>query len=613
MEKILTMNKKIKIIIIFSIIVYILIFVLSIFIGRYEININNFFNSNVNDLEIGTSIIFNLRLPRAIISSLAGISLSLSGLIYQETFQNDLVSQDLLGVSSGAGVGASIAIILGLSNGFIVLFSFVLGIATVLFTVLISNIFKNKNNITLILSGIIVGSFMSSILAAIKYFVNPETQLSTIVYWLMGSFANVTYQNIMFVFPIVLVLFIILLLISHRINLIALGREETETKGINYVFYRNIIILIGTLLTATIVSNCGTISWVGLIIPHIVKSIIGRDVNKTLPLCAIFGATFTLITDILSRSLAQSEIPVSAITGILGSIVFTIIIINNSRKSYVVNKVKENIILKTNTYQNVNVTRQCEKSIENKQKVKIDNTNSTTIIKLDGICFKYNKHSDYILKDISFDIFENEILLLYGANGSGKTTLLKIMAGIIEPTCGKVYINNDLQKKEIKRNSLIDINKLSLKDKSKFISYVKQDFSIISNILVKDFLILGMVNELKFYQKPTTAQIKKVEKLARELNISKFLDKKFIELSGGEKQLVVICQSMLQNSKILILDEPTSALDRDNQEQIISILVKLAKNYNRTIILSTHNIEYKNIERSVAYYLKNGAIYLKEN
>lgn len=600
MGKTLLINKRIKIIIAFSIIIYVLVFVFSLFIGRYTINISNIINLNADNYILATNILFNLRLPRAILSSLAGMSLSLSGLIYQETFQNDLVSQDLLGVSSGAGVGASIAIVLGLSNYYIVSFSFILGIVTVLITVLISNVFKSKNNITLILSGIIVGSFMSSILAVIKYFVNPETQLSTIVYWLMGSFANVTYQNIIFVFPIVLVLFIILLLISHRINLIALGREETETKGINYIFYRNIIILIGTLLTAIIVSNCGTISWVGLIIPHIVKSIIGRDVNKALPLCAVFGATFMLITDMLSRTLTQSEIPISAITGIMGSIVFTIILINNSRKSYVVNNisnVKQNTILKTSVCKNTNIEYQCNNYIGNNQKVKNKDKILSTLIRLEGVCFKYNKYSDYVLNNISFDILENEMLLLYGANGSGKTTLLIIMAGIIEPTCGKVNI--------MKQGNLIDINKISLKEKSKHISYVKQDFANINNILIKDYLILGMVNELKFYQKPTIEQVEKVAKYAKELNISKFLDKKFFELSGGEKQLVVICQSLLQNSKILILDEPTSSLDSDNQELVISTLIKLVKNYNKTIILSTHNKEYKNIEGCSVYYLKN--------
>ncbi|MBR3288580.1 MAG: iron chelate uptake ABC transporter family permease subunit [Lachnospiraceae bacterium] len=528
-------------------------------------------------------------MPRAIIASLAGISLSLSGLIYQETFQNDLISQDLLGVSQGAGIGAAIGIVFGLSNFFIISLSFSFGILTVLLTVLISNIFKNKNNITLILSGIIVGSFMSSILTSIKYLVNPETQLATIVYWLMGSFANVTYQNILFVFPIVLILSAILFFISHRINLVALGKEETETKGVNYILYRNLIVAIATLLTATIVSICGTISWVGLITPHIVRVLLGRNVNRTLPFCTVFGATFTLIADALSRSLAQSEIPISAITGVLGSIIFTIILFNRYNQKGI-------------TKNDINVIDNI-KFAENSENVSIKN-DAVSLLCISNLYYKYNKQSEYILNNISLCIKQNDFILLYGANGSGKTTLLKLIAGILKPTFGNVLIKfSDKLQKDI----FVDINKLSLLDRSKYISYVRQDFYNISNILVRDYLILGMVNELKFYEKPTKEQMKNVEKFANELSIAKFLDKKFSELSGGEKQLVAICQSLLQNSSILIFDEPTASLDSDNQELVISTLTKLTTTYNKTIILSTHNKEHKNTAGCTIKILKEGA------
>ena len=589
------MNKSIKKLLFFSIIVYTIIFVFSLFIGRYLISIKSIISFSIHDVQLEKSIILNLRLPRAIIATLAGISLSLSGLIYQEIFQNDLVSPDLLGVSSGAGVGASVAIVFGLSNFSISLFSFIFGIVTVLLTVLISSAFRNKNNITLILSGIIVGGFMSSILTAIKYFVNPETQLSTIVYWLMGSFANVTYNNIIYVFPVVLILFIILLLISHRINLVALGKEETETKGINYIWYRNLIIVIATILTAITVSSCGTISWIGLIIPHIVKSVIGRDVNKTLPLCAVFGAIFTLITDILSRSLTQSEIPISAITGIFGSIIFTIVLINNS---IIMNNKK--MFLPTTDDKNSNNVRNSESDSYVSMDVNQDNT-AKRIIKIENISFRYSKQSEYKLNNISFDVYKNQILLLYGANGSGKTTLLKIIAGILEPTVGRVLIRNE--------NKDFNIHQMTLLERSRIISYVKQDYSNINNILVKDYLILSMINELKFYEKPTIEQINKVIKYASELNITKLLDKKFFEISGGEKQLVVICQSLLQDSEILILDEPTAALDSDNQELVINTILKLVDEYNKTIILSTHYKNYKNIIGCVVKTINGGNMY----
>ena len=583
------MSNKYKKLLLLSTIIYLVIFVCSLFIGRYGISFKNIFYLSVGNFSLEKNIIFNLRLPRAIMASLAGISLSLSGLIYQETFQNDLISQDLLGVSQGAGIGASIGIIFGLSNIFIVTLSFSFGILTVLLTVLISSIFKNKNNITLILSGIIVGSFMSSILTSIKYFVNPETQLSTIVYWLMGSFANATYQNIFFVFPVIVILFVILLLISHRINLIALGKEETETKGISYILYRNLIIVIATFLTATIVSNCGTISWVGLIVPHIVRALMGRNVNITLPFCAIFGATFTLVSDILSRTLSQSEIPISAITGILGSIIFTIILlhrcgIKTSSKSDIIVSSKPNFVIPA---ENMSIT------------------NDNTSIIINNVCYKYNKQREYVLDNISFDIQKNDLTLLYGANGSGKTTLLKIIAGILKPTYGSVLTRNF---NNIQKNGFVDVKNLSLIDKSKYISYAKQDFYNVGNILVRDYLILGMVNELKFYEKPSKKQIESLEKYANEFNITRFLDKKFSDLSGGEKQLVTICQSLLQNSSIMIFDEPTSSLDSDNQELVLSVLSNLTKIYSKTIILSTHNKEHRNIAGCIVKTIKNGKI-----
>ena len=584
------MINSIKKVLFISILVYIIILVSSLFIGRYSVNIINIICNNATNLSLEKNIILNLRLSRAIIATLTGISLSLSGLIYQETFQNDLVSPDLLGVTSGAGVGASIAIVLSLSSYFIVFFSFVFGILTVLFTVLISNVFRNKNNITLILSGIIVGSFMSSVLTTIKYFVNPETQLSTIVYWLMGSFANVTYNSILFTFPIVFILFIVLLLISHRINVIALGREETETKGVNYTLYRNIIIVVATILTATIVSCCGTISWIGLIIPHIVKGVVGRDVNKTIPLCAVFGAIFTLLADILSRTLAQSEIPISAITGFFGSIIFTIIIVHYSRTSFNYNYKRMNI-----DSEDINTSLLVDQNLQ----VCISDDNK--IISIKNISFKYNYKQDYVLNNITLDIYDRDVVLVYGSNGSGKTTLLKVVSGILFPTAGKVLLNVNA--------NFTDLHSMNILKRSKMISYVKQNFSNVTSILVRDYLILGMVNELRFYEKPTKDQIDRVYLYADSLNITRLLDKKISEISGGERQLVVICQSLLQNTNIMFLDEPTSSLDSDNEALVIETLNKLAKEYNKTMIIATHNSRFRDISGCRIIRLQDGSMY----
>lgn len=306
----------------------IVVFVLALIVGRYDIPIGNFFKMlfSQGGYEIERSIVVNLRLPRTIIAALTGLALSVSGLLYQETFQNKLVSPDLLGVSSGAGVGAALAIVLGLSSVLVSFFAFVFGVLTVLATMFVAKAFQNKSSMILTLSGIIVGGCMGAVLSFIKYLADAETTLASITFWLMGSFEHSLMEDVYVLLPTVVACSIIILSISWRVNIVALGREEAQTKGINYRFYRMLIIIIATLLTASSVAFAGTISWIGLVVPHIVRLMVGRDTKKTIPMCMIFGATFMVIADILSRVFTAAEIPLSAVTGFFGTIIFVVIL-----------------------------------------------------------------------------------------------------------------------------------------------------------------------------------------------------------------------------------------------------------------------------------------------
>ena len=332
-EKVLKRRTLISFII--SIAVFVVIFALALMLGRYKIGIGDFFKAIFTDdssLDTQRSIIVNLRFPRTIMAAFVGIGLSLSGLLYQETFRNKLVSPDLLGVSTGASVGAALAIVLGLSSALISVFAFVIGLLTVFATVLISKLFRNGSSTILLLSGIIVGGFMSAILSMIKYFSNDITTLASITYWLMGSFESADMSRDYILMGVVVVCVIVLLLISHPINLVNQGKAEAQTKGINYNFYRGLIIVLSTILTAISVCFCGTISWIGLVIPHIVRLLAGRDAKRTIPLCITFGGTFMIVVDVLSRSFTDSEIPLSAVTGLLGTVIFVVILIIKRRK-----------------------------------------------------------------------------------------------------------------------------------------------------------------------------------------------------------------------------------------------------------------------------------------
>ena len=309
--------------------ILVMVFFLALLIGRYSVTFESFLTVITGGEpanSIDKSVIFTLRLPRTIVALLVGVALSLSGLVYQETFQNKLVSPDFLGVSTGAGFGATIAIVLGFTGLMISLTAFIFGIVTMLITVFIAKIFRSQSQTTLLLSGIIVGGFMSAGISFIKFMADTDKQLGEIVYWLLGTFSKATMKDVWILLPIVALCTIVLYLIRWRINVVALGRSEATTLGLNYTLYRGIIIVVSTLLTAAAVAYSGIVGWIGLIIPHLVRLLVGRDAKKTIPLTILFGATFTVVCDIISRSFTASEVPLSAVTGFLGTPIFIAIL-----------------------------------------------------------------------------------------------------------------------------------------------------------------------------------------------------------------------------------------------------------------------------------------------
>ncbi len=330
-------TKKVIIITSISLFLLIIVFFLALLIGRYSISIQSFFqvlagSNSANSID--KSVILSLRLPRTIVALLVGVALSLSGLIYQETFQNKLVSPDFLGVSTGAGFGATVAIIIGCTGLMISFTAFLFGIITMLITVFVAKIFKNNSQTTLLLSGIIVGGFMSAGISFIKFLADTDKQLGEIVYWLLGTFSKATMDDVWILLPIVAVCAIALFVIRWRINIVALGRSEATTLGLNYTFYRGLIIIISTLLTASAVAYSGIVGWIGLVIPHLVRLMVGRDTKKTIPLTILLGAIFTIICDIISRSFTASEIPLSAVTGFLGTPIFIIVLFIRRKTIY---------------------------------------------------------------------------------------------------------------------------------------------------------------------------------------------------------------------------------------------------------------------------------------
>lgn len=327
-------SKKSHLIICSTAIIVILLAFFSLGCGRIYLSPMQIIESLVHPAQhpVNSNIIFALRLPRIIGSILIGASLAASGCAFQNVFQNPLVSPDILGVSYGSAVGASVAILAGLGIWGTQFFALIGGIAAVLLTILIARIINHQGTLILVLSGIIVAGFMQAILGLLKYVADPDSQLESIVYWQLGSIAKVDFKSILAVLPMLAVGGIILILLRWHLTIMSLGDQLAASEGINVERERMFAILASTLLTAASTCLSGNIGWVGLVIPHMARSLIGENSRYSLPLSAIVGAGFLLVVDTLARSLSAGEIPLSILTGFIGAPMFVYILLRKKVK-----------------------------------------------------------------------------------------------------------------------------------------------------------------------------------------------------------------------------------------------------------------------------------------
>ena len=323
-----------------SLIIFILILVLcgtiiiSFMLGRYSVAPKELFGilfSRVFPIEPFwtdkmETVVFNIRMPRIIMACLVGCCLSAAGAAYQGVFQNPMAAPDILGASSGAAFGAALSILFGASSRIIMVSAFLFSLLTVSLVYIISLRVKGNKVIGLILSGIMIGSLFSAGTSFIKLVADPSNQLPAITYWLMGSLSGITKKDLIITFIPMLIGLLALFLFRWRINILTLGDDEAHTIGINTNFVRLYVIICSTLITAASVSVSGMIGWVGLVIPHLSRKIIGNNYKYLMPATMIFGAIFLLIVDNVSRNLLAVEIPLGILTAFVGAPFFIYLI-----------------------------------------------------------------------------------------------------------------------------------------------------------------------------------------------------------------------------------------------------------------------------------------------
>ncbi|WP_089283745.1 FecCD family ABC transporter permease [Anaerovirgula multivorans] len=302
--------------------------------GRYSMNsgeVLQVFQSKLSGiphsgLEIAEHVIFQVRLPRILIAALIGAGLSVVGASLQGLFQNPLVSPDILGVCSGAGFGAALGILLTSGIGYLTTgLSFSFGLVSVILTLSMVRVKGQAQTMSYILSGIIVTSVFSALTSLIKYVADVNDQLPAITFWLMGSFANTKFEDLTLILFPILAGIVGLLLLRWRLNILSLGDEEAFSLGINPQVIRISVILFSTVITAACVTVSGIIGWVGLVIPHICRRIVGVNHSGLLPASCLLGANFMVIVDCVARNLTAAEIPIGILTALIGAPFFALI------------------------------------------------------------------------------------------------------------------------------------------------------------------------------------------------------------------------------------------------------------------------------------------------
>ncbi len=305
-------------------------------LGRYPVKLRELMGILTNQIP-GVTItpfwvenqeiaVINIRLPRIFLGVLVGAGLSAAGAAYQGVFQNPMASPDILGASAGAGFGAALAIFAGFGSTGITLMAFAMSLVTVVLVFVISNHTRGERVMGLILSGIIVSALFQAGTSFLKLAADPNNRLPAITYWLMGSLAGAKAGEVRMVLIPMALGMIPLLVLRWRLSVLTLGDDEARTLGVDAARLRRMVVVLATLVTAAAVSVSGMIGWVGLVIPHMMRKIIGSDYRYLMPASMLGGGIFLLLVDNVSRDFLSVQLPIGVLTAFIGAPFFLLLI-----------------------------------------------------------------------------------------------------------------------------------------------------------------------------------------------------------------------------------------------------------------------------------------------
>lgn len=282
-----------------------------------------------SDMANAHTVLFQIRIPRILLSMLAGAGLAVSGAAFQSLFSNPMATPDTLGTANGASFGAALGILLGFGAFRVQLTALVFGISAVMLVFAVTGSASGQSSpsmIMVILGGMVISSLFSALTTLIKFVADPQDVLPVITFWLMGSFSSTTQKSFLYGSPLIIAGTAVICLLRYRLNALSLSEDEARSLGVNLPLVRGLVIASASAVTASVVAMCGVIGWVGLLVPHIARMVLGNDNSRVVPASVTFGALFMLVVDTIARCAASSEIPVSVLTAVIGAPVFILLL-----------------------------------------------------------------------------------------------------------------------------------------------------------------------------------------------------------------------------------------------------------------------------------------------
>lgn len=518
-----------------------------------------------NFSDVQRTIFYGVRLPRVLVGACVGSCLATAGAAYQSLLRNPLAEPYLLGVSNGAAIGAMFALVFFGANALArPLFAFIgAGIASAI-VYIVARGRSGMNVERLALSGVMVTTFLSALIVLATSLLDA-TRLRSFTFWLLGDLSTANAESLYFLLPILLVCAGILLTQSRALNLLMLGERDAFDFGVEIGRTRLLVFSAASLLVGAAVASSGSVGFVGLVVPHIVRRLTGSDNRFVLFVSAFGGAIFVALADTLARSvIAPRELPVGAITALVGAPLF-VLLLNRESKSFNPGKFAASF---SPTF---------EKDFADHAALPVQNAPQKEKIRLKAEKISLGYGACEVLRDISFSLERGKIFAILGTNGAGKSSLVKSLNGSIKPLKGLLTLDEE------------NLNEFSRRDVAQKIAVAAQENETKFPLTVLEFVLYGRF-AARSYGFENEKDLQTARRALAETDLQSFENRLMNALSGGERQRVVLARALATQAEIILLDEPTANLDLRHQIETLRVVRRKCCEKKLSAVLVTHDL-----------------------